>query len=70
MRARRWPHVALALWCAATLSALIWPVYDVLGNHVDPLVLGLPMSLAWIVGWCLATFAVLAAYMHLTREPD
>lgn len=67
MRTRRWPHVALAAWCAATLLALIWPVYDVFGNHVDPLVLGLPFSLFWIVGWCLATFVVLAAYMGLTQ---
>jgi hypothetical protein len=66
-RPRRWPHVGLALWTVATVAALIWPAYDLLGNHVDPLVLGVPFSLAWIVGWALATFAVLSAYFLLTE---
>ena len=67
---RRWPHVALLLWASTVVAALTWPVYDVVGNHVDPLVLGVPFSLAWIVGWALATFAVLSAYFLLTEERE
>ena len=66
-RRRRWPHVALAAWVVATVGALTWPGYDLLGNHVDPLVLGVPFSLAWIVGWALATFVALSAYFLLTE---
>jgi hypothetical protein len=68
VRARRWPHVLLGLWCAAVLAALTWPGYAWLGNHVDPLVLGLPFSLAWIVGWSLSTCAVLTAYFLHDRS--
>jgi len=58
----------LALWALVVVAALTWPVYDVLGNHVDPLVLGVPFSLAWIVGWALATFVVLSGYFLATEE--
>ncbi len=68
MRSRRWPHVLLGLWSAAVLFAITWPGYELLGNHIDPLLLGLPFSLAWIVGWSLATFAVLTAYFLLDRS--
>lgn len=68
MRARRWPQVLLALWCAAVIAALTWPGYALFGNHVDPLVLGLPFNLAWIVGWSLSTCAVLTAYFLLDRS--
>lgn len=67
MRSRRWPNVLLGLWSAAVLLAITWPGYGLLGNHIDPLLLGLPFSLAWIVGWSLATFAVLTAYFLLDR---
>jgi hypothetical protein len=50
------------------LAAITWPGYEVLGNHVDPLLLGLPFNLAWIVGWSLATFAVLSAYFLFDRS--
>jgi hypothetical protein len=68
MRARRWPHVMLAVWSALVIFAITWPGYDVFGNHIDPLVLGLPFSLAWIVGWSLATFAVLGVHFLLERS--
>ena len=69
-RTRRWLHVVLVAWVVATLGAVTWPGYDLLGNHVDPLVLGVPFSLAWIVGWALATFGVLSAYFLLTEGRD
>ena len=67
-RPRAWPHVLLVLWCALTLAALVWPLYDWLGNSIDPLILGLPFSLAWVIGWALATFAALSAYYALTER--
>ena len=42
--------------------ALVWPVYARIGNHLQPFVLGLPLSFAWVIGWVLMTFAALIAY--------
>ena len=69
-RTRRWPHVALALYALACLLALVWPIYDVVANRLEPFVFGLPFSLAWIVGWALLTFAVLVAYYAVTEGQD
>lgn len=38
--------------------AVCWPVYP-LFSGVRPLLLGLPLSLAWVVGWLLVTFVAL-----------
>jgi len=64
MRSRRpaWPHVAFALFCACAFVALTWPVYPRLGNRIEPRVLGLPFSLAWIVGWTVASLIALVLY--------
>jgi hypothetical protein len=71
MRSRRpfWPHVAFATFCACALAALIWPVYPALGNKIEPSVLGLPFSLAWIVAWVVASFLALVAYEWGVRRP-
>jgi predicted PurR-regulated permease PerM len=71
MRSRRplWPHVAFAVFCACALSALIWPIYPALGNKIEPRVLGLPFSLAWIVAWIVASFLALVAYEWGVRRP-
>ncbi|MGF1466796.1 MAG: hypothetical protein ACFCGT_11750 [Sandaracinaceae bacterium] len=58
--------IAFAGYCAVCLLALTWPGYALLGNRVEPYVLGLPMSLAWIVGWVALTFLVLLAF-HASR---
>jgi TRAP-type C4-dicarboxylate transport system permease small subunit len=58
----RWPHVLFALYCALALGAVTWPGYTWYGNRIRPLVLGLPLSLAWLVGWVVATFVALALY--------
>jgi hypothetical protein len=44
------------------VGALTWPGYAWLGNRIEPFVLGLPFSLAWVVGWVLASFAALVLY--------
>ncbi len=72
MRSRRplWPHVAFAVFCACALLALVWPVYPALGNRIEPRVLGLPFSLAWIVAWIVASFLALVAYEWGTRRNE
>ena len=42
--------------------AMTWPVYAKFGNSIEPYVLGIPFSFAWVVGWVLATFVVLVIY--------
>ncbi len=54
-RRRRLVFVSLI---ATALLALIWPVYS-LFSGVFPLVLGLPLSLAWVVFWLLVVFVAL-----------
>ncbi|WP_456426588.1 hypothetical protein [Rhodocaloribacter sp.] len=54
-RQRRIVFVSLVV---TALLALIWPVYT-LAAGVFPLVLGLPLSLAWVVFWLLVVFAAL-----------
>jgi hypothetical protein len=44
-----------------------WPGYAWLGNRIEPYVLGLPFSLAWIIGWVLLSLAALVLY-HSTSE--
>ena len=62
MRKPLWAHVAFAVFCACALSALTWPVYPALGNRLEPRILGLPFSLAWIIFWIGASFLALVAY--------
>lgn len=79
MRSRRpaWPHVAFALFCLSAFVALTWPLYPALGNRIEPRVLGLPFSLAWIVGWTVASLLALVLYewgvsrrSESSSEPD
>jgi len=54
-----------ALFAAYVVTCVLmvcWPGYAWLGNSVEPFVLGLPFSLAWVVAWVLATFLVLVVY--------
>lgn len=54
-RRRRTLTVAIVLVAAV---ALIWPVYPFFGGAF-PLILGLPLSLAWVVLWLILVFAAL-----------
>lgn len=58
----RLSDVLFALYCALALGAVTWPGYALYGNRIKPFVLGLPFSLAWLVGWVVATFVALALY--------
>lgn len=40
--------------------ALVWPVYSLFAG-LRPFVLGVPFSLAWVVGWLLVSFLTLLA---------
>jgi len=55
----------LGVYVLLCLSMLTWPGYARFGNSIEPYVLGLPFSLAWIVGWILLTLAVLTVF-HVT----
>ena len=67
MRALSPGNLLFALYVVVCALALTWPGYDLLGNRVEPFVFGLPFTLAWNVGWVLATFMVLLLY-HSTRR--
>ena len=60
-------HALLALYVAICIAALCWPGYAIFGNSVEPRVLGVPFSLAWVVAWVLLTFVVLAVF-HFSGE--
>lgn len=59
-------------WHAYHALALL-PTIGMLGglpfaNRVYPLVLGLPFLMAWLVGWVLATAAIMAIILRLDRN--
>ena len=62
-------HGLFALYTLLCLAAMTWPLYDWFGNGIEPTVLGVPYSLAWVVGWVLATFVALILY-HGTGGRD
>jgi polyferredoxin len=39
-------------------SLLLWPIYPAMGG-ARPMILGLPLSFAWVIGVLLAMFALL-----------
>jgi TRAP-type C4-dicarboxylate transport system permease small subunit len=68
-RRPRLRDVLFGLYALCCLLALIWPGYDWLGNRIEPYVLGVPFSFAWVVGWVLLSFAALVIY-HATGPAD
>ena len=48
--------------------ALIWPVYP-LASGIQPYVLGLPFSFAWVMGWLIVMFVALVL-LYRTDQPD
>jgi len=49
-------------YCVVCLLASIWPGFALLGARIEPRVLGLPFSFAWVIGWVLLTFVVLILF--------
>lgn len=60
-------HLLLGAYACICLACLTWPVYTEFGAHIEPFVLGLPLSFAWVIGWALVTFAVMVCY-HLADQ--
>jgi hypothetical protein len=54
-RRRRLAFIAILV---AAMLALLWPIYPLFAG-VFPLILGLPLSLAWPVLWLAVVFAAL-----------
>ncbi len=61
-RRRAWLDLAFVLYCATALCALTWPAYAWAGARIEPRILGLPFSMAWVVAWIVLTFAALVLY--------
>ena len=62
-RRRRLLFVGILMTVAA---ALVWPVYP-LFSGIFPLILGLPLSMAWIVLWLTVVFAALG-WLYRSEE--
>lgn len=60
----------LAAYLVLALLALIWPVYAWAGVRIEPRILGLPFSLAWVIGWVCLTPLVLVSYHAAKRRAD
>jgi len=60
--------LGLGVFALVCLAANTWPGYARFGNTIEPYVLGLPHSLAWVVGWILASFVALALHYALAAR--
>lgn len=49
--------------------ALVWPVYPLV-PAIEPYVLGLPFSFAWVVGWMGVVFGALLHLYWTEHRPD
>jgi TRAP-type C4-dicarboxylate transport system permease small subunit len=67
-RRRRLRDLLFASYVLCCVGALTWPGYEWLGNRIEPYVLGIPFSLAWVAGWVILSFVALGIY-HLTDRP-
>jgi hypothetical protein len=66
--ARRRRVFAFVAVVAVAGLALIWPVYPSVAG-IRPYVLGLPFSLAWVVGWLIVVFGALVG-LYRAEEAD
>jgi len=57
---RRAPR-AFVVFVVAMMAVMVFPLFAI-GNRVEPMVLGLPFSMAWVVGWIMVEFVVLVAF--------
>jgi len=54
-------RIAFALTYAAVAACLVWPLYPLSATSAFPLIFGLPLSFAWVVGALAAGFCALVA---------
>lgn len=59
-------RVAALAYFAFALASLIWPVFPLLGNHIEPRVAGLPWSLVYVLG-IVALNALVLALLYVRR---
>ena len=64
----RRPYFLFAAYCVVCLLASIWPGFAYLGARIEPRVLGLPFSFAWVIGWVLLTFVVLIFFYRAVSK--
>lgn len=61
-------RIAFAAAYAVVAACVVWPIYP-LAASAFPLILGLPLSFAWVVGALAAGFvALVALYLGDARE--
>jgi hypothetical protein len=65
---RRFRHGFLALYAVSAVAALTWPGFVLIGNRVEPYVMGLPFVFFWNVLWVGLSFLVLVVYHATGRE--
>lgn len=60
-KARATPMRAFTVFTIVMLALVTFPLYGV-ANAVEPMILGLPFSMAWVVFWILVEFVGLIAF--------
>ncbi len=68
-RAPRRVGRAFALFTVAMVAVMIFPLFA-LGNRVEPMILGLPFSMAWVVGWIVVEFVALIGFFLYEHGGD
>ncbi len=63
---RRRQRLVFVVILMTAAAALVWPVYPVFSG-IFPLILGLPLSMAWIVLW-LTIMLVALAWLYRSEE--
>ncbi len=60
---RKTPEKAYAVFAVFILLVMMFPLYG-LGNSAQPIVIGLPFSLFWVVFWIGVEFVGLIAFFR------
>lgn len=68
MREARWTRISVAYFSFATAS-LVWPLFPLVGNHIEPRILGMPWSLTYTLGVVVLNAMVLIA-LYAARVVD
>lgn len=66
----RWATRLSLLYFVVATALLVWPIYPWLGNRIEPRLLGLPLSLTWVLGVIAANFVVLVLLYRLRLVDD
>ena len=59
------PHVAAIVYFVIATAFLVWPLFPLLGNRVEPRIFALPFALAYVLGFVVLDFLVLLACYRL-----